>query len=54
MAADSPDKTAREFYELRLYHLRRGPKQKLFDDFFRDAVHSGHEPDWLGPIGVFR
>ena len=24
------DKPARELYELRLYHLRRGPRQKLF------------------------
>ena len=23
------EKPAREFYELRLYHLRRGPKQKV-------------------------
>ena len=27
----------REYYELRMYHLRRGPKQKLFDDFFREV-----------------
>ena len=35
--AAKPVKTSPEFYELRLYHLRRGPKTKLFDDFFRDA-----------------
>ena len=28
--AESSGGTARQFYELRRYHLRRGPKQKLF------------------------
>ena len=32
-AAEKTDKPSREFYELRQYHLRRGPKQKLFDQF---------------------
>ena len=53
MAADAPEQTAREFYELRLYHLRRGPKQKLFDDFFRDAAIPAMNRIGLGPIGVF-
>jgi NIPSNAP len=53
MAADAPEKTAREYYELRLYHLRRGPKQKLFDDFFRDAAIPAMNRIGLGPIGVF-
>src|SRR3989442_14443018 len=37
-AAEAGAKAAREFYELRLYHLRRGPKQQLFDDFCRAAA----------------
>jgi NIPSNAP len=53
MAADSSDKPAREFYELRLYHLRRGSKQKLFDDFYRDAALPAMNRIGLGPIGVF-
>lgn len=44
---------AREFYELRLYHLRRGPKQKLFDEFYRGASIPAMNRAGLGPIGVF-
>jgi len=46
-------KTAREFYELRLYHLRRGPKQKLFDDFYREAALPAMNRAGIGPVGVF-
>ena len=53
MAADAPAKPAREYYELRLYHLRRGPKQKLFDDFFSEAAIPAMNRIGLGPIGVF-
>ena len=52
-AADSSEKPSREFYELRLYHLRRGPKQKLFDDFYREAAIPAMNRIGLGPIGVF-
>ncbi len=48
-----PPKRAREFYELRLYHLRRGPMQKRFDDFYRDASIPAMNRAGLGPIGVF-
>ena len=47
--SDSP----REFYELRLYHLRRGPKQKLFDDFYREAAVPAMNRNGIGPVGVF-
>jgi NIPSNAP len=53
MAAESSDKPVRELYELRLYHLRRGPKQKLFDDFYREAAIPAMNRIGLGPIGVF-
>lgn len=53
MAADVPENASREFYELRLYHLRRGPKQKLFEDFFRNAAIPAMNRIGLGPIGVF-
>jgi hypothetical protein len=52
-AAQSTDKPAPEFYELRLYHLRRGPKQKVFDDFYREAAIPAMNRIGLGPIGVF-
>ncbi len=44
---------AREFYELRRYHLRRGPKQKLFDEFYEHAAIPAMGRAGLGPIGVF-
>ena len=53
IAAESTDKPAREFYELRQYKLRRGPKQKLFDDFYRQAAIPAMNRIGLGPIGVF-
>ncbi|HXT41373.1 MAG TPA: NIPSNAP family protein [Candidatus Angelobacter sp.] len=51
-AGQSPG-AAREFYELRLYHLRRGPKQKLFDDFYREASIPAMNRAGIGPVGVF-
>jgi hypothetical protein len=51
--AAKPVKTSPEFYELRLYHLRRGPKTKLFDDFFRDASLPAMNRAGIGPVGVF-
>jgi hypothetical protein len=53
VAAESSDNPAREYYELRLYHVRRGPKQKIFDDFYREAAIPAMNRAGLGPIGVF-
>src|SRR6185437_9578392 len=47
------ESAAREFYELRVYHLRRGPKQKLFDDFFKHAAIPAMNRAGIGPVGVF-
>jgi len=52
-AADASEKSPREFYELRLYHLRRGPKQKLFDEFYREAAIPAMNRHGIGPVGVF-
>jgi hypothetical protein len=52
-AAEQSKGAAREFYELRLYHLRRGPKQKLFDDFYANAAIPAMTRAGIGPIGVF-
>jgi hypothetical protein len=52
-AAEKSAATAREFYELRLYHLRRGPMQKRFDDFFRDTAIPALNRAGIGPVGVF-
>ncbi|MEJ7618455.1 MAG: NIPSNAP family protein [Pyrinomonadaceae bacterium] len=42
-----------EYYELRLYHLRRGPKVKLVDDFFREVALPAMRRAGLGPVGFF-
>jgi hypothetical protein len=52
-AAEKPDAPSREIYELQVYHLRRGPKQKLFEDFFRDAAIPAMNRTGIGPVGVF-
>jgi hypothetical protein len=52
-AAEGSEKGAREFYELRLYHLRRGPKQKLFDDFYREAAIPAMNRHGIASVGVF-
>jgi hypothetical protein len=52
-AAEKPTATAREFYELRLYHLRRGPMVKRFDDFFRDTAIPALNRAGISPVGVF-
>ncbi|MDB6021236.1 MAG: family containing protein [Pedosphaera sp.] len=52
-SAAEKEETSREFYELRLYHLRRGPKQKLFDDFYKNAAIPAMRRAGFGPVGVF-
>ncbi len=44
---------AREYYELRRYLLRRGPKQKLFDDFYRQAAIPALNRAGVRAVGVF-
>jgi hypothetical protein len=43
----------RQFFELRLYHLRRGRQADLFDQFFRDAAIPALNRAGLAPVGVF-
>lgn len=52
-AAEKTEGATREFYELRVYHLRRGPKQKLFDEFYREAAIPAMTRAGIGPVGVF-
>lgn len=51
--ADASEGAGREYYELRQYHLRRGPKQKLFDQFYREAAMPAMARAGIGPVGVF-
>src|SRR5437773_6884378 len=52
-AAEKGEHASREYYELRLYHLRRGPKQKLFDDFCREAALPAMNRQGVDKVGVF-
>lgn len=52
-AAESAASVAKEFYELRLYHLRRGAKQKLFDDYASQAAIPALNRIGVKPVGVF-
>ncbi len=52
-AADTAPKRPREYYELRVFHLRRGPKTKLFDDYVQQAAIPAMNRAGIGPIGVF-
>jgi len=51
-AEPSPSE-GREFYELRLYHLRQGPTIKRFDDFYRDVALPAWNRAGVKPVGVF-
>src|SRR6266576_5408066 len=52
-SGESGRSVAREFYELRKYHLRRGPMQKRFDDFYREAAIPAMNRAGINPVGVF-
>jgi NIPSNAP len=52
-AQEKGDKSQPEYYELRLYHLRSGPKQKLFDDFYRQAALPAMNRNGIAPVGAF-
>lgn len=45
--------TARDYYELRRYRLRRGPMAKLLDGYLRDALIPALRRAGSGPVGVF-
>jgi NIPSNAP len=51
--AEAGKAPAREFYELRLYHLRRGPLVKRFDDFYKDVAVPAWNRAGVGTVGVF-
>jgi len=52
-AADDTGGARPQFYEWRLYHLRRGPGQVLFDKFYRDADIPALQRAGIGRIGMF-
>ncbi|TAL02507.1 MAG: NIPSNAP family containing protein [Verrucomicrobia bacterium] len=52
-AAGEKNQPTRELYELRRYHLRRGPMTKRFDDFYRNATIPAMNRAGMNPVGVF-
>lgn len=44
---------AREIYELRCYHLRRGPQTERFERFYREAAIPAMNRAGVKPVGVF-
>ena len=54
MAAGQREVAAgREYYELRLYHLRRGAKTKMMDDYFGGVALPAMKRAGIGPVGFF-
>jgi len=51
-AGRAQDKTV-EHYEIRRYHLRRGPGQQVVDAYLRQAAVPAFQRAGTGPIGVF-
>jgi hypothetical protein len=45
---------SKELYELRVYRLEPGPKEKQFDDFARQAAIPALNRIGIAPVGVFR
>jgi len=52
-ARETGTSVAREFYELRLYHLRRGPQTELFDRFYGEAAIPALNRAGVERVGVF-
>lgn len=50
---EAQEKRVREYYELRLYHLRRGPQVGRMENFLRDAAIPAWNRLGVGPVGVF-
>lgn len=51
--AEAEDANAREFYELRQYHVWRGSMAKRLDDYLREAFLPAMKRQGAGPVGVF-
>jgi len=52
-AQDASKTIGRMYYELRLYHLQRGPKTELFDRFCREAAVPALNRAGIEKVGVF-
>jgi hypothetical protein len=52
-AEGDAQKSGREFYQLRRYHIISGPQRKLCDDFFSGVMIPALNRLGIGPVGVF-
>lgn len=52
-APEDAGPAGREFYELRLYRLKRGPMVTRFDDFHREVALPAWARAGIGTVGVF-
>jgi hypothetical protein len=52
-ASSQNDKPKPEYYELRKYQMLPGSKQKILNDFLRDAAIPAWNRLQIGPVGVF-
>src|ERR1700761_2038029 len=52
-AEGDPKTPTREFYELRRYQFRMGPKQRVFEQYFRDAALPALNRAGIPTVGVF-
>jgi NIPSNAP len=53
-AAQSAERRAREFYQIRKYSLVSGPQTKLTESFLNDALIPALVKMGMGPVGAFR
>ena len=51
--AQAPAGKAREYYELRKYHLQSGPESKLLQSYLADALIPALNRMGFSPIGAF-
>ena len=54
LSAPQGETSSREYYELRFYHLRRGPQTKIMDEFLENVAIPAWNRLGIGPVGVFR
>ena len=52
-SADAEQPAGRDYYELRAYHLRRGPHEAQMNDYFKNALVPALRRLGVGPVGVF-
>ena len=52
-SAQETKSTARDYYELRFYHLTNGSKRKLMHDYLREAAIPALNRLGIKPVGVF-